>query len=92
VQHCRAVFGPVLADVGRLQALGQDIVELQGAALPGAADGVLQAKLQLGAIEGAFRQAMRDSARAAGEGARAAAEAARAAEAAEAARERSPEH
>jgi beta-lactamase regulating signal transducer with metallopeptidase domain len=40
----------------------------------------------------AFRQAMRDSARAASEGARAAAEAARVTEAAEAASERPPEH
>ena len=54
VQHHRPVPRPVLADIGRLEALGQHVVELEGAALPGAADGVGQVELELRAVEGAL--------------------------------------
>jgi len=44
----------ILADVIGIEALGQDEVELKGAALPGAADRVAQMEFQLRPIEGAF--------------------------------------
>ena len=54
VQHDRPVLLAVLADIGRVQPLGQHEVELQGAALPVAADRVAQDELELGAVEGAL--------------------------------------
>ena len=54
VQHHRPVPRTVLADIGGVEALGQHVVELQRAALPGAADGVLEVELELRAIEGAL--------------------------------------
>ncbi len=54
VQHHRPVPRPVLADVGGVEPLGQHVVELEGAALPGAADGVGQVELELRAVEGAL--------------------------------------
>ncbi len=54
VQQHGTLLGAVLLGIFRVQPFGQDEVQLQGAALPGAADGVAQVELQLGAIEGAF--------------------------------------
>ena len=54
VQHHRRVAGAVLADVFGVEPLRQDEVELQRAALPGAADRVAQQELELGAVEGAL--------------------------------------
>ncbi len=42
------------ADVAELEALGQRVVELDGAELPGTADGVGDLELQLRAIEGSL--------------------------------------
>ena len=44
----------VLVDVVRAQPAGQVQVHLQGAALPVAADGVLQDELELRTVEGAL--------------------------------------
>src|SRR5271168_2900934 len=54
MEHHRRVLGAVLADVTGFEPLRQHIVELMRAALPGAADGVPQMELELGAIEGAL--------------------------------------
>ena len=54
MQHHRPVPRAVLADVGGVEPLGQHVVELEGAALPGPADGVGQVELELRAVEGAF--------------------------------------
>ncbi|MNS68507.1 hypothetical protein D3C72_1017910 [compost metagenome] len=53
VQHDRAVLLAVLGDVGRVQTVRQDIVQLDRAAGPFAADGVLDDEVQLGRVEGA---------------------------------------
>ena len=54
MQHDGPVPGPVLARVRRAEPLGQHEVELKRAALPGAADGVLQMEFELRTIERAF--------------------------------------
>ena len=54
VEHDRAMLLAVLADVGRIEPLGQHGVGLDRADLPGAADRVGQVELELGRIEGAF--------------------------------------
>ena len=54
MQHDRAVLLAVLADVAGVQALGQDEVDLMGAALPFAADRVAQDELELGPVERAL--------------------------------------
>ncbi len=53
VDHDGAVLLAVLAHVLQLEALRQLAVQLDGAALPGAAQGVGQMEVQLGAVEGA---------------------------------------
>ena len=53
VDHDGAVLLAVLAGVLQLKALRQLAVQLDGAALPGAAQGVGQMEVQLGAVEGA---------------------------------------
>ena len=47
------MFFAVIADVARIEALGQNEIGLQGAALPFAADRVAQHEIELRAIEGA---------------------------------------
>ena len=59
VQHDRPVRGPVLADVLGAEALRQHEIDLQGAALPVAADGVPQHELELRAVEGALARVQR---------------------------------
>ena len=54
VQHDRAVLLAVLADVSRVEPLGQHRIGLHRADLPGAADRVGQMPFELGRIEGAF--------------------------------------
>jgi len=56
VQHDRVVLRVVLADVLGIKPLlrGQLVVDLDGAALPLAAERVDQRKLELGPVEGAF--------------------------------------
>ena len=54
VQHDRPLLGAVFGHILGIEALRQDEVQLQGAALPGPADGVAQVELQLGTIEGTF--------------------------------------
>ncbi|MCY1220149.1 hypothetical protein D9M72_321510 [compost metagenome] len=54
VQHHRALARVVLGDVFGIQALRQHQVKLQRAALPRAADRVLDVVLDLGAVEGAL--------------------------------------
>ena len=51
VEHDRAVLGVVLADVGEVEALGRDVVELDGAQLPLAADAVGDVEVDLRAVE-----------------------------------------
>ena len=53
MDHDGAVLLVVRAHVLQLEALGELGVELDGAALPGAAQGVGQVEVQLGAVEGA---------------------------------------
>ena len=54
VEHHRAMLLAILADVGGVEPLGQHVVELDRADLPGAADRVGQVEFELGRIEGAF--------------------------------------
>ena len=54
VEHDRPVLGAVLADVAGVEPLGQHRVGLDGADLPGAADGVGQMEFELGRVEGAL--------------------------------------
>ncbi len=54
VQHDRAVLLAVLADVARIEPLGQHAVGLDRADLPGAADRVGQVPFELGGVERAF--------------------------------------
>jgi hypothetical protein len=54
VEHDGAVLGAVLADIGRVEPLGQHVVELEGAGLPGAADRVGEVEFELRAVEGAL--------------------------------------
>ena len=54
MQHDRPVLGAVLGHVLRAEAFGQHEVDLQGAALPVAPDGIAQDKLQLRAVERAL--------------------------------------
>ena len=54
VEHDRAVPLAVLADVGRVEPLGQHAVGLDRADLPGAADRVGQVEFELGRVEGAL--------------------------------------
>ena len=51
VDHVGPVRLAVLADVGHVEALGHVEVELDGRALPEAADGVLDLDVDLGAVE-----------------------------------------
>ena len=51
VDHDGAVLLAVLAGVLQLEPLGQLAVQLDGAALPGPAQGVGQVEVQLGAVE-----------------------------------------
>ncbi len=53
VNHDWALLGAVGVGVLELKALGQLEVELDGAALPGTAQAVLQVEVDLGAVEGA---------------------------------------
>ena len=53
VDHDGAVLLAVLADILQVEALGHLEVQLDGAALPGPAQGVGQVEVQLGAVEGA---------------------------------------
>ena len=53
VDHHRAMLLAVRPDVGKVKALGQVHVQLDGAALPGAADGILEVEVDLRAVEGA---------------------------------------
>jgi hypothetical protein len=48
VQHERGVLPPVLADILRSEALGQDRVELDGAELPQPAERIGDLKSSLG--------------------------------------------
>ena len=54
MEHDRAVALAILADIRGVEPLGQDIIKLQRAALPGAADRVSQVEFELGRIEGAL--------------------------------------
>ena len=54
VQHHRPVAGAVLADIFGVQPFRQVGIDLQGAALPVAADGVAQHEFQLRAVERAL--------------------------------------
>ena len=51
VNHDRAMLLAVRAGVLELEALGQLHIELNGAALPGTADGVCQMEVELRAVE-----------------------------------------
>ena len=51
VQHDGALLGTVGVDVLEVEVLRHLEVELHGAALPGAAEGVLQVEVDLGAVE-----------------------------------------
>ena len=53
MNHHGPVLLAVLAGVLQLEALGELAVQLDGAALPGAAQGVGQVEVQLGSVEGA---------------------------------------
>ena len=53
VDHHRTVFFTVLAGVGQVEPLGHLEVELDGAALPGASDRVLEVEVDLRPVEGA---------------------------------------
>ena len=53
MDHHRPVLFPVGAGIGQVEALGQVHVQLNGAALPGTANAVLQVEVDLGAVEGA---------------------------------------
>ena len=53
VDHHGAVLLPVLSHILQVEALGHLEVQLDGAALPGPAQGVGQVEVQLGAVEGA---------------------------------------
>src|SRR3954469_6029504 len=54
VKHHRNVLLAVLADVEGAEPLGHDIIELERAALPGAADRIGQMEFELWRIEGAL--------------------------------------
>src|SRR3546814_1314505 len=54
VQHDRTVLLAVLANIAGAEPLRQHEVDLEGAALPVAADGIAQHELQLRPIEGAL--------------------------------------
>ena len=54
MQHHRPVLLAVLGDVARLEPLGQDEVDLMGAALPLAADRIAQDELRAWAVERAL--------------------------------------
>jgi len=49
VEHHRAVLFTILADIAGIQSLGQYAVGLNGAHLPGAANGIGQVPLKFGA-------------------------------------------
>ena len=51
VDHNRTVLLAVCAGVLKLETLGQLHIQLDGAALPGTADGVRQMEVQLRAVE-----------------------------------------
>ena len=53
VDHDGAVLVVVLALVGQVEALGQGHVQLDGAALPGPAQGILDVDVDFGTVEGA---------------------------------------
>ena len=52
VDHHRTVLAAVGAGVFQLKPFRKLEIELDGAALPGAADGILQMEVDLGAVEG----------------------------------------
>ena len=54
VEHDRHVLLAILADIEGAEPLGHDIIELERAALPGAADRVGQVEFELGRVEGAL--------------------------------------
>ena len=54
VQHDRAMFGAILADVGCIKALWQNAVRLDRAHLPCATDCIGQMPFELGRVESAF--------------------------------------
>ncbi len=53
VEHHRPVLLAVLTDVAEIKFLRHEEIQLDGAALPGTAQGVFQVKVDLGAVEGA---------------------------------------
>ena len=54
VDHDGAVFLVVAADVFEFEAFGEVVVDLDGAELPTAADGVFDHEVEFGAVEGGF--------------------------------------
>src|SRR6266571_1261423 len=54
VNHERLMLGAVFGDVLQAEASGQIKIELHGGELPGAADGVNELDVDLGAVEGGF--------------------------------------
>ena len=56
VDHHRAMWLVVGADVLQLEALGQVVIHLYGAQLPGAAEGIFDHEVEFGAVESGFAQ------------------------------------
>ena len=54
VEHDRAMLVAILADIARVEPLGQHAVRLDGAHLPGPPDRIGQMPFELGRVEGAF--------------------------------------
>src|SRR6266436_4150074 len=54
VDHERLMLGAIVGDVLQAEASGQIEIELHGGELPGAADGVNELDIDLGAVEGGF--------------------------------------
>src|SRR6266487_4903643 len=54
VDHERLMLGAIVGDVLQAAASGQTEIELHGGELPGAADGVNELDVDLGAVEGGF--------------------------------------
>ena len=53
MDHNGAMLFPIGAHIGDIEAFRHLEIQLDGAALPGTADGVLQVEVDLGAVEGA---------------------------------------
>ena len=54
VQHDRPVLAAVFADIGQVEALGQDEVALNGGALPGALQAVVELEVDFRAVKSAI--------------------------------------